>query len=260
MKTLNFSFSTKLTFDNYVHDHTFALRCMPVESPSQHTVSCEMNISPFVPTRNTMDSFGNTITAGYISKEHRFLDFEINGRAEINLSNPKTDFMPCYLYNSAYTVPDKALKEFYIELSENCSAETPFDRTAYFSDKISDIITYEKGVTDTKTKASEAFALKKGVCQDFSHIMLSLLRLDKIPCRYIAGLACCDGETHSWIEVWDGEKWFGFDPANNCPVNEDYLILSQGRDFGDCSIDRGVMFGAYTRQLQLITSNLTEVC
>lgn len=69
MKTLNFSFSTKLTFDNYVHDHTFALRCMPVESPSQHTVSCEMNISPFVPTRNTMDSFGNTITAGYISKE-----------------------------------------------------------------------------------------------------------------------------------------------------------------------------------------------
>ncbi len=89
-----------------------------------------------------------------------------------------------------------------------------------------------------------------------SHIMLALLRLDKIPCRYIAGLAVCDGETHSWIEVWDGDKWLGIDPANNCPVNEDYLILSQGRDFGDCSIDRGVMFGAYTKQLQLITSNL----
>lgn len=81
--------------------------------------------------------------------------------------------------------------------------------------------------------------------------------MDKIPCRYIAGLAACDGETHNLIEIWDGEKWLVFDPANNCPVNEDYLVLSQGRDFGGCSIDRGVMFGAYTKQLQLITSSLT---
>lgn len=118
------------------------------------------------------------------------------------------------------------------------------------------MVQYEKGVTDTKTTAVQALKLKKGVCQDFSHIMLALLRMDKIPCRYIAGLAACDGETHSWVEIWDGEKWLGFDPANNCPVNEDYLVLSQGRDFGDCSIDRGVMFGAYTKQLQLITSSL----
>ncbi len=258
MKTLNFSFSTKLTFDNYVHNHSFALRCMPVENSAQHIISCEMNISPFTPTNNTTDSFGNTVTAGYIAKEHRFLDFEINGKAEINSANIKKDFMPCYLYQSEYTVPDLSLRNFYKEISSECGFKTPYERAEYFSDIISGLITYEKGVTDTKTKASEAFKLKRGVCQDFSHIMLSLLRMDKIPCRYIAGLACCDGETHSWVEIWNGENWTGFDPANNCPVNDDYLILSQGRDFGDCSIDRGVMFGAYTRQLQLISSSLTE--
>ncbi|MCM1530291.1 MAG: transglutaminase family protein [Alistipes sp.] len=256
MKTLDFSFATKLTFDNYVHNHSFALRCLPIESAAQHILNCEMNISPFVPTKNTVDSFGNNVTSGYISKEHRFLDFEINGRAEIDVTKPKTDFMPCYLYQSEYTKPDKNLTAFYTEISAKCSAENSFERAAFFSDILSDSIRYEKGVTDTKTTAVKAFELKKGVCQDFSHIMLSLLRMDKIPCRYIAGLAACDGETHSWIEVWDGEKWCGFDPANNCPVNEDYLVLAQGRDFGDCSIDRGVMFGAYTKQLQLITSSL----
>lgn len=258
MKTINFSFSTKLTFDNYVHDHSFALRCMPVESPVQHIISCEMNISPFVPTDNTVDAFGNTVTAGYIAKDHRFLDFEINGRAEMNLANAKTDFMPCYLYQSEYTKPDSALTGFYNDISSKCSFKSPYERTEYFSDIISDLIIYEKGATDTDTTASEAFRLKKGVCQDFSHVMLSLLRMDKIPCRYIAGLACCNGETHSWIEIWDGSEWIGFDPANNCAVTEEYLVLSQGRDFGDCSVDRGVMFGAYTKQLQLISSQLSS--
>lgn len=256
MKTLNFSFATKLTFDNYVHNHSFALRCIPIESISQHIVSCEMNISPFVPTRNTVDAFGNTITSGYISKEHRFLDFEINGCAEIDVSMPKTDFIPCYLYQSEYTKPDKNLMDFYAEISKECSKINSFERATFFSDILSDTIQYEKGVTDTKTTSVQTFELRKGVCQDFSHIMLTLLRMDKIPCRYMAGLAACDGETHSWVEIWDGEKWLGFDPSNNCPINEDYLVLSQGRDFGDCSIDRGVMFGAYTKQLQLITSSL----
>lgn len=258
MKNLNFSFATKLTFDNYVHDHSFALRCMPIESPAQHIMCCEVNISPFISTNNTVDAFGNTVTAGFIAKEHRFLDFEINGKAAIDSTKAKTDFMPCYLYQSEYTKPDDALREFYSKLAERCTASGAADRAAYFSDAVSEAIRYTKGVTDTKTTAAQAFALKQGVCQDFSHIMLSLLRQDKIACRYIAGLAACDGETHSWIELWDGSKWIGLDPANNCFSNEDYLVLSQGRDFADCSIDRGVMYGAYTRQMQLVSSRLTE--
>lgn len=257
MKTLTYSFSTKLTFDNYVHDHSFALRCIPIESPVQHIISFEMNVSPFVSTKNTADAFGNNVTSGYISKEHRFLDFEINGRAEIDCSKSKTDYMPCYLYKSAYTVPDSALREFYGRIAGECPSEAPVETAEYFSDRLSEIIVYEKGVTDTKTTAAEAFALRKGVCQDFTHIMLALLRMAHIPCRYAAGLACCDGETHSWLELWDGGKWVGFDPANNRFTDEDYLILSQGRDFGDCSIDKGVMFGAYTRQMQLVASSLS---
>ena len=257
MKRLNFTFTTKLTFDDYVREHSVALRCVPPETETQHILSCELSITPFVSTCQTVDAFGNNVTAGYLKNEHRFLDFEIRGCAEIDGAKQRRDFMPCYGFQSKFTKPDDALRAFYGEIKAECGADSPEERTAFFSDRLNAVLTYEKNSTTIKTTAAEAFAQKKGVCQDFTHIMLSLLRMDGIPCRYIAGLASCDGETHSWLEFWNGECWRGFDPTNNCAVTEDYLTLSQGRDFGDCAIDRGVMLGSYTRQLQLVTSRLS---
>lgn len=257
MKTVHFYFSTKLTFDDYVHDHSFALRILPPETETQHILSCSLDISPCVSTKQTVDAFGNHVTSGYIKSDHRFLDFEIKGTAEIDTTKFRTDFMPCYLYQSEYTIPDAAITAFYTENKDKCCSTSAAERAAFFSDLLSEVIAYKKDVTTTKTTAAEAFQLKQGVCQDFSHILLTLLRMDGIPCRYIAGLAFCDGETHSWIEYWTGSRWEGYDPANNCPVNDDYLVISQGRDFRDCAIDRGVMFGRYTKQLQLVRSVLS---
>ncbi|MGN0682163.1 MAG: transglutaminase domain-containing protein [Oscillospiraceae bacterium] len=258
MKKLNFTFTTKLTFDDYVREHSIALRCVPPETETQRILSCELSIKPFVSTCQTVDAFGNNVTAGYLKSEHRFLDFEIRGCAEIDSSQKRSDFMPCYCYQSKFTKPDDKLRNFYNYLKESRIAGSPEERCAFFSDKLNEFFIYEKNSTTIKTTAAEAFEQKKGVCQDFTHIMLSLLRMDGIPCRYIAGLASCDGETHSWLEYWNGEHWLGFDPTNNCAVTDNYLTLSQGRDFGDCAIDRGVMLGNYTRQMQLINSCLSE--
>lgn len=255
MKKVNFSYTTKLTFDDYVHDHSFALRIIPPDTEVQRILSCSLNISPNVSTQQTIDAFGNNVITGYIKNDHRFLDFDIKGTAEVDSLNYNRKYMPCYLYQSEYTVPDESLKEFYRKISEQHTGSVS-DRAKYFSDILSETIEYKKGVTDTATTASQAFALKAGVCQDFSHILISLLRMDGIAARYIAGLAFCDGETHSWVEYWTGDHWEGIDPANNCSVNDDYLVLSMGRDFRDCAIDRGVMFGRYTKQLQLVRSVL----
>ena len=255
MKTLNFSFSTKLTFDDYIHDHSFALRVIPPDTESQKILSCSLNISPSVSTKHTIDAFGNNVTAGYIHGDHRFLDFDIKGTAEVDSSKHSTFLMPCYLYQSEFTAPDDGLEKFYSELKDRYIGSVS-DRAEFFCDILSDLIEYRKGVTTTSTTAAEAFAMRTGVCQDFSHILISLLRMDGIPARYIAGLAFCDGETHSWVEYWTGDHWEGIDPANNCPVNDDYLVISMGRDFHDCAIDRGVMFGRYTQQLQLVRSVL----
>lgn len=256
MKRVNYCFSTKLTFDDYIHDHSFALRIIPPETASQQILSCNLNISPYVPVKQTVDAFGNNVTTGYLRDDHRFLDFEIKGTAEVDCTKRRTDYMPCYLYQSEFTQPDDALRDFYRAHQDGCIG-TAADRAAYLSDVLSQTIGYQKGVTDTATTAAQAFALKKGVCQDFSHILISLLRMDGIACRYIAGLAFCDGETHSWVEYWTGKHWEGIDPANNCPVGDGYLVISQGRDFRDCAVDRGVMYGKYTCQLQLVRSILS---
>ncbi len=256
MRTIDFYFSAKLTFDDYVHSHSFALRVIPPETETQHIVSCTMNISPNTSTVQTVDAFGNNVTSGYIRDDHRFLDFSIKGQAVTDSGKCRTDYMPCYLYQSEYTKPDEAITAFWKENREKCQGCTPDEKAAFFCDILSDTIEYKKGVTDTDTKASEAFALKAGVCQDFSHILISLLRLEGIACRYIAGLAFCDGETHSWVEYWDGSCWKGIDPANNCSTDDAYLVISQGRDFRDCAIDRGIMFGSYTRQMHLVRTEL----
>ncbi len=256
MRTVNFNFKTLLTFDDYVHSHSFALRIIPPNTKTQRILSCSLNISPNVSTKQTVDGFGNNVTTGYIQSDHRYMDFEVHGTAEINTAFHATGFMPLYRYQSLYTAPSEALSAFHQTLGDSFHDNIP-KRAAYICNKLSDLIAYKKGVTDTGTTASEAFALKAGVCQDFSHILISLLRMDGIPARYIAGLAFCNGETHSWVEYWTGVRWEGIDPANNCPVNDDYLILAMGRDFRDCSIDRGVMFGNYTRQLTLVRSVLT---
>lgn len=257
MKKINFYFSTKLTFDDYVHNHSFALRIIPPETESQHIMTCNLNISPSMSIKQTVDAFGNNVTSGYLKDNHRFLDFEIRGSAETDSSKFRMDFMPCYCYQSEYTVPDDNLYNFYLENKDKCDSRNVSERAEFFCNILSDTIAYEKDATDTSTTAVQAFELKKGVCQDFSHILISILRMDGIPARYIAGLAFCDGETHSWVEYWSEQGWKGIDPANNCPVSDDYLVISQGRDFRDCAIDRGVMFGAYTRQLQLVRSILS---
>ena len=256
MKHVNFFYSTKLTFDDYVHDHSFSLRIIPPETSTQHILSCSLNITPYIPTQQTVDAFKNNVTAGYIRDDHRFLDFEIKGSAEVDHTSYRTDYMPCYLYQSSYTKPGNELRSFHNSITEKCTG-TAADKAKYLSNILAETVKYEKGFTDTTTTAEQAFVLKKGVCQDFSHILISLLRMEGIAARYIAGLAFCDGETHSWVEYWTGDRWEGVDPANNCSVNDDYIVISQGRDFRDCAIDRGVMFGKYTKQLQLVRSELT---
>lgn len=257
MKTVHFTFTTKLTFDDDVHGHSFALRVIPPETQVQHILSCDLSIAPYTNVQQTVDAFGNLVTAGYIREEHRYLDFSVKGMAQVDLTAPRTDFMPCYRYQSEYTKPDAALTAFYDAHKSECEAMSIPEKAAFYAELLSNQIEYEKGATTTKTTAAESFALGKGVCQDFAHILISLLRMDGIPARYIAGLAFCDGETHAWVEYWNADHWEGFDPANNCPVSEEYLVLSQGRDFGDCAIDRGVMLGSYTRQMQLVRSALS---
>ena len=80
------------------------------------------------------------------------------------------------------------------------------------------------------TTASQAFAARKGVCQDFAHIAIVALRAAGVPARYVSGLAIGEGTTHAWVQAHIGGVWRGFDPTRNVRVDEGYLPIAVGRD------------------------------
>ena len=98
------------------------------------------------------------------------------------------------------------------------------------------------GTTGVQTTAEEAWQLGTGVCQDYAHIYVTLLRMRGIPARYVCGMMLGEGESHAWAEVLCGGRWVGFDPTNDRPVLNHYIKLGHGRDAADCAINRGLMW------------------
>lgn len=109
--------------------------------------------------------------------------------------------------------------------------------------KLHQDFTYEKGVTTFLTTAEEAMTLKKGVCQDYAHILIALLRMMRIPARYVVGMMTGEGFSHAWVEMEADGKWYGLDPTNDVLVDENYIKISHGRDYDDCIVNKGLFTG-----------------
>jgi transglutaminase-like putative cysteine protease len=114
------------------------------------------------------------------------------------------------------------------------------------------VLEYVAGATHVHTSAVEAWRAGRGVCQDFAHLSLAVLRAMGIPARYVSGYfypkAAGDigakvlGESHAWIEAWTG-AWTGYDPTNLLPVAERYVVVARGRDYADVAPLRGIYSG-----------------
>ncbi|MDP7069724.1 MAG: transglutaminase family protein [Phycisphaerales bacterium] len=115
---------------------------------------------------------------------------------------------------------------------------------------LKDRVAYRPLVTHAHSTSEDALKAAAGVCQDFAHIALGLLRLKGIPCRYVNGYLHVDNggspsESHAWIEVWAPERgWIGFDPTHACGVDERYVVVAYGRSYADVPPNRGIFRGA----------------
>lgn len=114
--------------------------------------------------------------------------------------------------------------------------------------RLRDRIRYEKGVTSSATTVSDALDLGKGVCQDFSHIGLALLRMIGIPARYVSGYLYKESvrelETHAWCEAFvPSVGWVGVDPTHGDLAGEGHVAVAVGRSYADVPPNRGVFRG-----------------
>jgi transglutaminase-like putative cysteine protease len=115
--------------------------------------------------------------------------------------------------------------------------------------------TYEPGATDLGTGVMRAFAMRRGVCQDFAHIQIACLRSLGLPARYVSGYLLtrpAEGKermvgadaSHAWLSIWvPGHDWVDLDPTNDLIPGREHITIGWGRDYGDVSPVSGVMFG-----------------
>ena len=244
MKTVNFQYQTKLFFSSPASEHHFLLRILPQNDNRQCINNLSWFIDPQATVWQTSDGFGNDALSGYINAPHDHFSFSIEGTAELSDAPYTISREPerTLLYPTELTYPRKELVDFHNALAPSAPVDT-LQRVQFFSHAVHDHLRYERGVTVNSTTAQEAFDLGAGVCQDYAHILLALLRYGGIPCMYIAGLASDYGETHAWVEAWINDRYYGIDPTRDKLIDESYIALSRGRDFEDCSIERGVYKG-----------------
>ncbi len=121
---------------------------------------------------------------------------------------------------------------------------------------------YIKGITDVETTVDEILNVKAGVCQDFAHLLLQILRTLKIPSRYVSGYICPnkngmrgEGATHAWVEAYIPQNgWAGIDPTNNIWVTNNHVKLAVGKHFTDCTPIKGTFKGLGKQHLSVFVS------
>ncbi len=253
---LSFYFDTHHEFSAAVSRHDFLLRCIPANTPEQRVLSYTLSIRPETAVTSVgTDAFGNRYCAGHIENQHREFRFTLQGVAYRDDSMRKESTVPrFYLYPSPLTQPTEQLRDFFDAVPRG---KTPLETAEIISDRVHEHFSYTPGVTTVLTTAGEAFALSKGICQDYVHVFTALCRMAGIPARYVTGLPIGEGASHAWAEVWTEGLWYGLDPTRGCAAHEGYLKLCVGRDYSDCPLERGGFTGG-TAQLQTVFMKVTD--
>jgi transglutaminase-like putative cysteine protease len=120
---------------------------------------------------------------------------------------------------------------------------------------------YVPGTTGVHSSGLDAHREGKGVCQDFAHLSLILLRSMGIPARYVSGYLhpnkkakvgdTIDGQSHAWVQAWTG-GWWNYDPTNDADINEQYISVGVGRDYADVSPLKGIYSGEGSTDLDVV--------
>lgn len=246
-------------------------RLTPPDLPSQTVVSHKLAIDPDVPASSYKDHFGNRVDFFSIPFRHRHL--AISNHAVIRthpVPRPVEALEICV--QEARQILGSALTDVFDYLQPTPVVETGREAVAWarkhlrgdrplgealhdLNEAINREFTYQSGSTENSTALATVWKQRRGVCQDFAHIGLSILRTAGLPARYVCGYIETTppaGQrltgavaTHAWIEVLvPGMKWVAFDPTNRQWVDERYVAVSFGRDYRDATPWRSTFKGS----------------
>jgi transglutaminase-like putative cysteine protease len=167
------------------------------------------------------------------------------------------------LLPSQYARPTELLEKLRAELKLRRQGN-PLELLQELNMELYEFFEYAPNTTKVDSPIDDALQARRGVCQDFAHIMIALVRQLKIPCRYVSGYLYHEdkvkdrspaGATHAWVEAYLGELgWVAFDPTNNLPGCERHIRVAVGRDYADVPPTRGVYKGEAASELSVLVS------
>jgi transglutaminase-like putative cysteine protease len=196
------------------------------------------------------DPFGNRVCRVEVERVDHALDFEARFRVcrEPAAARGMADVPHQFFAFTALTRPDERIHHAAQEIAG--VTESPRRRLSMAHDWVARAIEYRPGVTGTQTPAAMALHLGQGVCQDYAHILLALLRTLKIAARYVSGHLPGDGPPHAWVEaLLPDASVVGCDPTHQRDGDVDYIVVATGRDFADVTSTSGVFTGTATGKL-----------
>lgn len=255
-------------YDSWVDQSMNSIRLKPRTDECQRLLSYRTDITPVALTKEHVDIWGNSVESFFIADHHKHLEVKATSIVSIQKSPwiHRIDYSPemyaifhsdlfsshylAYLSNTSYTyLTPEQMEQVDKDIGQMANpVQYAIDVMGYLFNRF----TYDGSSTNVSTKALESFDLKKGVCQDISHVMLGILRAKHIPARYVSGYLYVgensalvgDAASHAWAEVMvPGIGWVGLDPTNNVEALENHIRVGVGRDYGDVSPVQGIYRG-----------------
>ncbi|MER8828098.1 transglutaminase family protein [Mesorhizobium sp. M0938] len=249
------------------------VRVLPPTLPGvQRVIAASLSFAPAPGERSDFsDFFGNSVTSIAFRDAHDGLDIRMSARVAVSRPEPGLDVSPDihrlrkeldavrslspdtphhFLSDSDHAGVDAAISAYARGSAGSSTVGTAMD----LCNRIHRDFTYDGKATTVRTRASDAFSLRRGVCQDFSHIMIAGLRGLGIPAGYVSGflrtipprgkprLEGADA-MHAWVKVWCGRDtgWQEFDPTNGMRASNDHITVGHGRDYSDVAPIVGVL-------------------
>lgn len=255
------------------------LRMTPQNTAYQTTLTHHVELDPRSAVWQYTDYWGTRVTAFDLQEPHgtltiRALSTVETGTAasgvlrsgsrrpamswaEIAERTAAGDFAE-FLSRTGRTTVDPALEEQLRERTRGADPREAADEVAAW---VHGTLTYMPGATGVQTNAQEAWDQKSGVCQDFSHLGVAMMRVLGLPARYVSGYLFPDqdaepgdaavGESHAWVEYWAG-SWVGIDVTNRTEPGLRHVVVGHGRDYGDVLPHKGIYHGAPDSSLNVV--------
>lgn len=246
MNKLHFTYDMQIEYSIPVTNCNFTIKCIPVDNHRQRISNIKITLFPDVKYQWGIDGFRNTQIWGKNEEPHTEFRFHIEGDAETGLDvyeeDVDTSLAMVFSCPHGLNVAGDTIKGFYESKIKNIDTRT-YDKVVATAELLFQSFKYQSLTTNVNTTAEQAFSQGCGVCQDYAHILISLLHMAGITARYVTGFIIGEGESHAWVEFLDGDRWYGIDPTHNRPVNDEYIKIGHGRDAHDCMINRGIMHG-----------------